>query len=177
MIRHRKWALAALTVAAGLLLAPAAAQALPGGNWASSSDPLVVKTSSGIPIGYAYGTWQGVREDQGRGTRMQDWSAHRDPANTNERGAYVPHHWWFNKNSCYITSFSDSGGSIGCSEGWWKTGTTETPRAKLSWAYYETWKGLDPAGSSGRGQMYVCHDYAWATDPCSSGYYLRGNDY
>jgi hypothetical protein len=104
--------------------------------------------------------------------------AYRDPANTNERGAYVPHHWWFNKNNCYITSFSEAGVGGECSTGWWKTDTYDSmTRAKTSWVYWEAWRGLDPAGSSGRGQMYVCHDYAWASDPCSGSYYLRGADY
>jgi hypothetical protein len=64
---------------------------------------------------------------------MQDWFAYRDPANTNERGAYVPHHWWFNKNSCYVSSWSDRGGSVSCPTGWWKVGTYDgMTRARLT---------------------------------------------
>src|SRR5690349_18478811 len=162
-----------------IAMGAAQAHALPGGNWASSTSPLYVNSSGyGGTVSAAYGTFQGYREDQNRGSRIQDWSAHRDPnGNTSERGAYVNHAWYFDGNNCYVTSLSDSGGSIGCSTGWWSQGTTHTPDTESkSWQYYETWHVIDPTGSSGRAGMSACFDRVLASDYCSGTIY-RGANY
>ncbi|MFD0207167.1 MULTISPECIES: hypothetical protein [Saccharothrix] len=159
----------------GAVADPAAevsAQALPGGPWGT----LTVYTDSGIPIAQASGTWQGYREDQNRGSRMQDWMQYRDPANSDSNGAYVDHDWYFNSNQCYVSSYSTSGGGIACSQGWWGAGSYDSmDRAGDSnWKYWEAWRAIDPTGTSGRGAMRACVDFSWATDPCSAAI-LRGN--
>src|SRR5215216_1548257 len=93
----------AVWVGFGLLLAGPAV-ALPGGDWASSGSPLTL-TYRGQNTSAAYGSWQGYREDQGRGSRVQDWSAHRMPGVPgwpNTDGAYVRHAWYDNANRCYV---------------------------------------------------------------------------
>ncbi len=164
----------------GLLALAPAAQALPGGPWASSSSPMyVVGTASGKD-GAGYGSFQGVREDQGRGSRIQNASSHRHLRNDlggGDAGTYVKNTWYANKTDCYVTSFSNSGGSIGCSTGWWGDGYNDTGSTKSSsWHYWETWKQLDARGSSMRDKIQVCENISLWPDFCSS-YYLRGADY
>lgn len=159
-------------ILASMMVAPVAT-ALPGGQWGSGTSPLHYGT-----ISEAWGVWQGYREDQNRGSRIQDWSAHRSPSGPSaDRGAYVKTDWWFNTNRCYLTSFSEAGGSIACSQGWWKTGQSTTGRTESqSWQYYDSWSPIDMGGESGKGAMFACYDRAWAPDSCSS-FIARGTSY
>lgn len=165
---------------AGLAALAPAAQALPGGSWASPSSPASLVVNGNWKLGEAYGTFQGVREDQGRGTRIQSASAHRhilDDPGGGDAGTYVKNTWYSNSNNCYVTSFSETGGGVGCSTGWWDDGYKDTKSTKSSsWQYWETWKQLDPKGSSMRDKLQVCENMRLWPDSCST-YYLRGADY
>ena len=180
-IKRRTLPTSASLAALGLLLLAPAAAALPGGPWASSSSPLLVKGGGGYQDGAAYGTWQGLREDQGRGSRVQNSSFHRhlhDDVGGGDTGTYLRIEWSANKNNCYVTSWSSAGATIGCSSGWWGTGSTNTGSTKsASWQYWEEWKSLDPAGSSMRSVIKVCENINAWPDICSSAYFLRGADY
>ena len=168
--------------AALLFLSAGGAAALPGGQWASRTAPATAKAYT-YTAAAAYGTWQGYRNDQGRGDRMQGSSYHRDPARYNGGpGAYVQYNWYWNGADCYVSSFSVSkdGAGIGrsCDDGRWSgDGKTETGRTQsTNWQYWETWKNLNPKASSGRAQIRTCFDFTLQTDPCS-GSYLRGANY
>lgn len=168
--------------AALLVLTAGSATALPGGPWASRSVPATAVTYAYIGAA-GYGTWQGVRNDQGRGDRMQGASSHRDPSGYNGGpGAYVRYNWFWNGTDCYVSSFSVSKASVGigrsCDDGRWSgAGKTETGRTQSkTWQYWETWKNLSPKASSGRAQIRTCYDFTLQTDPCS-GSYLRGANY
>lgn len=165
-------AAAAVGVGAGV------AQALPGGPWASRSAPLLVNYAGWKPAAYSYGVWQGVREDQGRGSRIQDWSASKT-RQTYNRGGYTKHSWYWNGSYCYVSSFSSSGASVGCGSGWHGDGSTNSGsnNSTTTWKYWETWKRLDPEGESGRGKMQTCFNVVWAPDTCSGAYFLRGSKY
>jgi hypothetical protein len=178
-VRQRVAAVVVATAAA-VGLGAGAAQALPGGPWASSSSPLAVSFAGWKPAGYSYGTWQGYREDQGRGSRIQDWSASRAVSGYNggDRGAYTKHSWYWDGSFCYVASFSDAGGSIGCSSGWHADGSNNSgSNASSTWKYWETWKGVSPEGNSGRGKMQTCWNVVSAPDTCSGPYFLRGSKY
>jgi hypothetical protein len=156
------------------------AQALPGGPWASASEPQAVNFAGWRPVGYSYGNWQGYREDQGRGSRIQDWSASRAVSGYNggDRGAFTQHTWYSNGNYCYVNSFSNAGGGVACQTGWHKKGSNNSgSNASSSWKYWETWGGVDPTGNSGRGQMKTCWNVVSAPDSCAGGSYLRGAKY
>lgn len=153
------------------------ASALPGGPWASSSSPLKVNYAGWKPVGYVYGKWQGYREDQGRGSRVQDWSAGKT-RNTYNRGVYTRHNWYWNGSYCYVSSFSDSGGGVSCASGWHADGATNSKSNNTkSWKYYETWYSADPQADSARGKMRACFNVKYSPDPCSSAYFLRGAKY
>lgn len=158
-----------------LLLTTAPAQALPGGPWPPSGY-LTFSWAGWSPVGYGYGTWQGVREDQNRGSRVQDWSATKTRV-TNHRGTYVHHNWFANTNNCYMTSFESPG--FACSTGWFGSGSgnSGSNNSTTTWMYWENWDALDPKGSSARGQMSLCVNTISAPDPCSTVSYIRGSDY
>jgi hypothetical protein len=164
-------------IGALVALAPAA-QALPGGPWASSSSPLKVVGGGSRVDGASYGYWQGYREDQGRGSRVQNGSYHRhilDDVGGGDGGTYVKNSWYANKNHCYVSSWSDSGGSIGCSSGWWGIGKTQTGTTKsASWQYWEAWKGADVEANSMRDKIQTCENINLWPDICSAAYFLRG---
>lgn len=164
-------------VTATVLGGAGAAQALPGGPWASSSSPLTASTG-GQTVAAAYGTWQGYREDQNRGSRIQDYSLHRQPQSSGDRGAFVNHHWYTDGYNCYVSSFSDAGASVNCQNGWHDTGSeTRTGNTtSTSWQGWETWKAVDATASSMRAQEFTCQDVAYASDPCSAKL-LRGANY
>lgn len=179
MFRRKLFAVPAL-VLGGLVMGAGAAQALPGGPWASSSSPLSVSFAGWKPVGYSYGTWQGYREDQGRGSRIQDWSASRAVSGYNggDRGTYTQHSWYWDGTFCYLNSFSESGAGVGCMSGWHGDGSSNSGSNNTStWKYWETWKGINPSGNSGRGMMKTCWNVAYAPDSCSSAYFLRGTSY
>ena len=163
---------------AALSLGAGAAQALPGGPWASSSSPLTVNYAGWTPAAYSYGQWQGTREDQGRGSRIQDWSASKTRS-TYDRGGYTKHSWYWDGSYCYVSSFSESGGSVACTSGWHADGSANSGsnNSTTTWAYWETWQGLDPEGNSGRGKMQTCFNVVAAPDSCSGAYFLRGSSY
>lgn len=156
------------------------AEALPGGPWASSSSPLAVDFAGWKPAGFSYGVWQGYREDQGRGSRIQDSSASRAVSGYDggDRGAYTKHSWYWNGSYCYVNTFSNSGSGIGCTAGWHSGGSADSgSNNTASYQFWETWAGVDPNADSGRGQMKTCWNVAHAPDTCSSGSYLRGSHY
>ncbi len=171
-------AVAGLGSMAGFLSAGALpAAALPGGPWASSGSPLSVNYAGWKPAGYVYGSWQGYREDEGRGSRVQDWSAGKTRS-TYDAGTYTKHSWYWNGSYCYVSSWSDSGGGASCTSGWHADGSTNSvSNNTTSWKYYETWYGADPAADSARGKMQACFNVKFAPDSCSSAYLLRGSKY
>lgn len=171
----------ALAVAGGLTTAVfgfvGVADALPGADWASASAPLKVNYAGWKPAGYSYGIWQGVRDDQGRGDRLQDWSASKT-RQTYNRGTYTKHSWYWNGSYCYLASFSEAGVSIGCGSGWHSAGATNSrSNNSTTWKYWETWKGLSATGNSGRAKLQTCFNVKAAPDTCSSGSFLRGSRY
>src|SRR4051794_22210856 len=111
-----------------MALGTGVAQALPGGPWASQSSPLTASYcgNSCYTAAAAYGTFQGYREDQGRGSRIQNSSFHREPTHiSGAHGAFVNHHWYSDGDYCYLTSFSDSGASVSCQSGWHDMGVED----------------------------------------------------
>lgn len=155
-----------------------AAQALPGGPWASSSAPLTAYTS-GFPAAAAYGTFQGYREDQGRGSRIQNAAWFREPIHVQTaHGAFVNHHWYTNGAFCYVSSLSSSSASVACTSGWHDTGNENRTgtNSTTSWRYQETWKAVDPTANSMRARIFTCDDIPWQSDPCSPSI-VRGASY
>lgn len=167
----------AIWVLAGLLVLAPSAGALPGGKWASAKKPLN-NSYRGVKVGSSHGNWQGYREDQGRGSRVQN-STYRKltgRAEIKSRGTYVKHEWYFNANRCYVTSFKSAG--IGCGTGWWESGHTNTSSTKSKkWKYAQTWRRIDPKGESARGKMHTCEDLVFWPNNCSKAYFLRGSSY
>jgi hypothetical protein len=148
------------------------AQLLPGGPWPEHSYTHYTSTV------YQRGTFQGYREDQNRGSRIQSEVAFKEVGfKSDVHGAYMAVAWYSNANRCYVTSYSSAGGSISCSQGWWGDGTYETGRTiSDSYVYWEVWNALDPAGDSGRGSFRGCLDISLATDKCTASI-LRGSVY
>ncbi|GMA23415.1 hypothetical protein GCM10025864_11740 [Luteimicrobium album] len=130
------------------------------------------------PAAYSYGTWQGTREDQGRGSRIQDWSADKTRS-TYDRGGYTRENWYWNGSYCYVSSFSSAGAGASCVSGWHPDGHTNSGsnNSTTTWQYWEDWIGLDPEGNSGRAKIQTCFNVKAAPDSCSSTYYLRGSEY
>lgn len=154
------------------------AQALPGGPWASASAPLTAY-ESGKPAAAAYGTFQGYREDQGRGSRIQNASWHREPVHVySAHGAFVNHHWYTNGAYCYLSSLSTSSASVACNNGWHDTGRENrtATNSTVYWRYQETWQGIDATADSMRARIFTCDDIPWQSDPCSPSIY-RGASY
>lgn len=177
--RSRSAIVAVWTVAAVCVLVPSAS-AFPGGPWASSSAPLKNYYYDQY-TGAAYGVWQGYRENQDRGSRVQDGSYHRYPnpdTKYSDRGSYVHTTWYTNGSYCYLSSFSNSGGSVACSSGWHGSGSVDTGSTKSkSWQYWESWDRADPTANSGRGKMQVCEDLVSWPNNCSTAYFVRGAHY
>lgn len=172
----------AATIVGGVVVTGAlgvgAAQALPGGPWASYTAPLTAYTA-GVPAAAAFGTFQGYREDQGRGSRVQNGSYHREPVHIySAHGAFVNHHWYTNGAYCYVSSLSTQSASVACQTGWHdtgqenRTGNNSTP----SWQYWETWRPADPTANSMRARIFTCDDIPWQSDPCSPSI-IRGASY
>lgn len=175
----RRTAVAGIWAAAAMVAVVPAANAFPGGPWASSSAPLKNYYHDQY-VGAAYGAWQGYREDQGRGSRVQDVSYHRQPVpdSYSSRGAYVHTSWYTNGAYCYVSSWSDSGSSVACSSGWHGNGSTDTGSTKSRyWQAWESWNRADPTAESGRGQMQVCEDLVDWPNNCSTAYFIRGSHY
>lgn len=175
-----KGLVAAGWLSAGVVVLAPAANAFPGGPWASASAPLKNYYHDQY-TGAAYGVWQGYREDQGRGSRVQDASWHRMPqldTEYNDRGSYVHHDWYTNGGYCYVSSYSDAGAGVNCQNGWHPAGSTNTGSTQSkSWQYWETWDGADPTANSGRGKMRVCENLVAWPDNCSTSYFIRGSHY
>lgn len=177
---RRRQALMSLAATAALAGLVPAAEALPGGGWAGAAPHLQVTGSGGYVDGTSYGTWQGVRSDEGRGDGVQNSSYHRhikDDVGGGDDGTYVKNSWYANKTDCYISAFNSTGGAIGCSAGWWSDGNTQTGSTKsISFQYWEAWHGLDPNANSIRDQIRTCENINLWPDFCSSAYFLRGAD-
>lgn len=153
------------------------ANAIPGGPWASSSSPLTVDYAGWTPVGSVYGTWQGYREDEGRGSRVQDSSAAKT-RNTYEAGMYTKHTWYWDGSYCYISSYSNGGVSAACTTGWHQDGTTNSvSNNTTTYKYSETWYSADPEALSARGKMQACFNVKLAPDKCSKNYFVRGSEY
>lgn len=144
--------------------------ALPGGSYPKRS------ASHGGARVDERGTFQGYREDQGRGSRLQFLTEFREAGTDSDvRGAYNQSDWYVNGNRCYISSYDSPG--VNCSSGWWYDAQEQTDRKKSnSYVAYDVWWYLDPTGSSGRASIKGCLDVAYQSDKCTSSI-LRGSSY
>lgn len=154
--------------------------AIGGGAWYTSTAPLQVSNGGGV-AGQTYGTFKGYSESQTLGSILSNQSYHR-ARNTSanyKNGAYVQNDWSSNGYNCYVSSYSESGGSVSCQNGWSGTkATTKTPNntSTTTWSNRtSSWK-IDGTGSSGRTAIKVCIDISLASDPCG-GPVWRGADY
>jgi hypothetical protein len=150
---------------------PRGINVLPGGAWTEQS------AANGSSTVYQKGTFQGYREDQNRGSRLQAAVQFKEVGSKSDiRGAFAEVQWWSHSNNCYITSYSSPG--ISCSTGWWLSGSPVQTDRTVSDSYvsWDMWWNLDPAGSSGRGQFKGCLDVAFGFDTCTASV-LRGSDY
>jgi hypothetical protein len=150
-------------------------QTLPGGPWPEHWYTHYTSTV------YQKGTFQGYREDQNRGSRIQSEVAFKEVGfKSDVRGAYMAINWYANTNRCYYSAYDVSSGipvGVNCSTGWWGDGYYETQRTTSdSYWYWEVWNPVDPLASSGRGSFKGCLDIAAATDKCTASI-LRGAAY
>lgn len=144
---------------------------LPGGTWTEQCYQHETSTAC------HRGTFQGYREDQNRGSRLQASVGFKEVGwKSDVRGAFAEVQWWSHSNNCYTVNFADP--TIACSVGWWRSGFPSRTGNTVSdtYVFWDMWWNLDPGGSSGRGQFYACLDIAWGFDKCTA-YVLRGSDY
>ena len=183
---------AAVVLATGLAAGPAQAGDWTPDHGASSqqvSEAPIGTTATGASWGAECstfyttgmchtGTMQGYREDQNRGSRIQANVSFKETGyKSDSRGAYEHVDWYYNGNKCYVTSFSDTGGSIGCSSGWWGNGSTDTDRThSTSYVSWAVWNKVNASGDSGRGLFKAALDIANASDKYTAGI-LRGSCY
>lgn len=150
--------------------------ALPGGGWG----PIYSKSGSTNITG-AQGTFRGIVEDRGLGTRAETNYKVREVSilTHDRRGAYAKSNFYFDAHRCYVSSFSIPGGAgVTCSSGWWSAGSIQGPSIKGSTWSAARYMGihLNPSGNSVRFQLRGCLDRPIATDLCS-GAVLRGAAY
>lgn len=106
------------------------------------------------------------------GDRERIQAPWRDRAPGNGRAVYTHVNWAKNGTYCYISGIGD-GAQASCGSGWNGYGSTRSKDIQDS-SWWFSWhnKAYDPYSDSIRGQLQVCEDISWQSDPCSGSRFL-----
>jgi hypothetical protein len=112
-----------------------------------------------------------VNNDAG-GDRQRIKAPWRDRAAGNGRSVYTSVNWAKNGTFCYLSGIGE-GAQASCGSGWNGYGSTRSQNIQdSSWWFSYHNKSYDLYSDSIRGQLRVCEDISFQTDPCSGSRYL-----